>query len=421
MIYRAQRLLIVLGALILLYGQPLHATTVSVGTCLPAYPHFTTIQAAINAAPLGGTVLICPGTYPEQISIFHPLTLKGVDSAGTNLALITMPTGGIGAQIFVQATGVYISDLTVDGSNNGVTACGQGPYGIWYNLASGTISHVALRNQNPTGPGLECFDPSGVVVGSNNGTAAVVTVQNSSIHGFQGEGIQAFGQGSTVTIKNNTIGGNATGPGSNGVAIYGGAAGSLTGNSISNVNEPVSFPNIGGGGFGVLIECSQGVLMSSNNISDVQVGVFILSSSGCTTGNADANTITKNIFSQTHIFDALYVCGNYNLVQNNTINSTSEAAIRIDSSCNPGVSGYFNTFTSNTVNEACARSLVDPAVLGANTIGSNTSYNVSFDQLIGTVLPAGFCSASGAPASPVHGGMANLSSRHLLQPPPVPR
>ena len=146
--------------------------------------------------------------------------------------------------------------------------------------------------------------------------------------------------------------------------------------------------------------------MSGNNVSDVQVGVFAQSSSGCGTGNADANTITKNTFSQTHIFDAVYVCGNYNLVQSNTMNGTSEAAIRIDGSCYPGVSGYFNTFASNTINEACTPSLLDPTVAASNTFGSNTSYNVSYDQLFGTVLAPGFCNASGAPSSPVLGETA---------------
>jgi len=77
--------------------------------------------------------------------------------------------------------------------------------------------------------------------------------------------------------------------------------------------------------------------------------MFVDSNSFCTTGNGDANTIIKNTISQTHIFDPIYVCGNYNLVQNNTINSTSEAAIRLDDTCNPGVSGFFNNFSSNTL------------------------------------------------------------------------
>lgn len=418
MIAKRRRLLLFVGGLLLLCGLPVHAATVSVGTCLPAYPHFNSIQAAINASPLGGTVLVCPGTYPEQITIYHPLTLKGVDTGGSNLALITMPSGGIGAQVYVQATGVNISDITVDGANNGVTSCGYGPWGIWYNGGSGTVSHVALRNQFPTGPGLACFDPSGVVVSSTLTSAAVVTVQNSSVHQFQGNGLEVYGQGSTLTAKNNTLGGKATGAGGNGIAVFNGAAATINGNSISDINEPVSFPNIFGAGFGVLIECSQGVIMSSNNISNVQVGVYI--TSGCSStngGNGDSNTITRNTFSQTHIFDALYVCGNYNLLQYNTINGTSEAAVRFDSSCNPGVSGYFNTFSSNTTNEACTQALIDPAVSGANTIGSNTSYNLSYDQLSGTVLPAGFCSASGAPALPTYRGSAKTSGRFLLHPP----
>jgi Right handed beta helix region len=249
----------------------------------------------------------------------------------------------------------------------------------------------------------------------------VVTVQNSSIHGFQGEGVWAYGQGSTVTLKNTSIGGNATGNGSNGIAITGGAAATITGNSVINILEPVSFPNIYGAGFGALIQCSQGVVMSGNNFGDVQVGVYIDSTSCGTAGNGDSNTITRNIISQTHIFDALYVCGNYNLLQSNTINSTSEAAVRFDGSCNPGVSGYSNSFISNTVNEACTPALVDPAIYGANTIGSNTSFNVSYDSsvLVGTVLSPGFCSASGAPAVSLPGGKAFSAPRVLI--PPQPR
>ncbi len=281
------------------------------------------------------------------------------------------------------------------------------------------INNVAVRNQFPTGPGLACFDPSGVVVATNSTFSSNVTIENSAIHGFQGEGIQAFGKAS-VTIKNNSIGGVAAGAGSNGIAIYNGASGTISGNSIVNVNEAVSFPNIGGAGFGILIQCSQGVIVSGNTISDIQVGVFVNSGSGCTTGNGDANTIIMNKISQTHIFDALYVCGNYNLVQSNTMNGTSEAAIRLDGTCNPGVSGYFNNFSKNTVNEACTPSLVDPNVAGSNTIGSNTTYNVSFDTLLGTVLPAGFCSAAGAPAIPEH-GPKGASGRRWLVPPSSPR
>src|SRR5580692_5560027 len=402
MLHKTQMLILLAVVLVLSHALPLSASSVAVGTCEPALPHFTTIQAAINASALGGTVLVCPGTYPEQISIYHPLTLKGVDNNGSNLALITMPAGGTGDQVYVQATNVNISDLTIDGSNNGATVCGQGPNGIVYWLSSGTINHVAVRNEFPAGgPITDCLSGDGIFVGTDNSGASNVTIENSSIHSFQANGIEVNGRGASATIKLNTIGGNAPGPTSNGIAVWLGATGTITSNSIINVLEPIAYPNLGGAGYGIIVECSQGVTASANTIGDTQAGIVVTSGSNCPTlgyGNGDANTFSHNVISQTHIFDAVYVCGNFNLVTGNTINSTSEAAIRLDDSCNPGISGFNNTFTSNTVDEACTTSLIDPAVAGTNTIGSNPTYNVAFDQLSGTVLGAGFCSAAGAPA-----------------------
>ena len=401
MLRKAQMLVLIAGVLMILQGQRASATSVVVGTCEPALPHFSTIQAAVNASAQGGTVLVCPGTYSEQVSIFHPLTLKGVVSGGSNLALITMPPGGVGAQIYVQATNVNISDITLDGSNNGATVCGQGPTGIYYWLSSGTINHVAVRNEFPTaGPLPDCNTGDGIFVGTDNVGASNVTIENSSIHGFQANGIEVNGRGASATIKSNSIGGNVVGPTSNGIALWFGGTGTVSNNSIINVLEPVAFPNQFFAGFGIIIQCSQGVTASNNTIGDTQTGV-VISSEFCSaqTGNGDSNTIIRNTISQTHIFDAVYVCGNNNLVQSNVINSTSEAALRIDDTCNPGVSGFNNNFSSNTVDEACTTSLLDPAVDGSNTIGSNTTYNVAYSQLSGTILPAGFCSGSGAPAT----------------------
>jgi hypothetical protein len=44
------------------------AATLQVGTCRH-FPMFATIQAAVTAAGPGSTRLVCPGTYPEQVTI----------------------------------------------------------------------------------------------------------------------------------------------------------------------------------------------------------------------------------------------------------------------------------------------------------------------------------------------------------------
>jgi nitrous oxidase accessory protein NosD len=90
---------------------------------------FSTIQSAVSASPAGTTVLICPGTYPEQVVINKALTLRGVRSGTSNAAVVVAPPGGIvqnttslatgnpiAAQILVtETTNVSISNLTIDG------------------------------------------------------------------------------------------------------------------------------------------------------------------------------------------------------------------------------------------------------------------------------------------------------------------
>jgi pectin methylesterase-like acyl-CoA thioesterase len=102
-------------------GQAAHASTIVVGSCKSSLTSFSTIQAAVNAAPAGSTIDVCPGSYPEQVTISaKSLTLIGV-LAGTNDAVVLVPPSGglttnatdigggaVAAQIFVEnSTGAH--------------------------------------------------------------------------------------------------------------------------------------------------------------------------------------------------------------------------------------------------------------------------------------------------------------------------
>ena len=117
--------------------QGLWATTYAVGTCKPRLRSFSTISAALTATPTPDVVQVCPGTYPEQIEITQAVTLQGIASGNSELAMITVPSGGLvvngafgdgfialGIQLWVHnATGpVTVQDITVDGS--GITLPG---------------------------------------------------------------------------------------------------------------------------------------------------------------------------------------------------------------------------------------------------------------------------------------------------------
>ena len=121
------------GALPILAVQSLLGSTVQVGTCQPPLQSFSTISAAVSGVPAGSTILVCPGTYAEQVTITQAVNLEGVTAGTANLALITVPSAGllpnttsmfgesVAAQILVLgADPVNISNIAVDGTGGDV-------------------------------------------------------------------------------------------------------------------------------------------------------------------------------------------------------------------------------------------------------------------------------------------------------------
>src|SRR5262249_11935667 len=106
-----------------------YAGPVVVGTCAGNKVNYSTIQAAVNAANANDTVAVCPGTYPEQVVITKPLTVKGVIAGTSGAVVITVPATGLvpnvtmasgailAAQVVVTNTlNVTLTNLTIDGT-----------------------------------------------------------------------------------------------------------------------------------------------------------------------------------------------------------------------------------------------------------------------------------------------------------------
>ena len=156
------RVLFLLAIGLVLAVHPMLAANYAVGSCKPSLPSYATISAAVSGVPPGSTVLVCPGTYPEQVTIAQPLTLKGISSGNAGRAVITLPGSGlaavttglaysIAAMVDVTAGPVNISDITVDGTGNNVTST-YWLAGFLYNDGSSrTVNEVTARNLTGTG------------------------------------------------------------------------------------------------------------------------------------------------------------------------------------------------------------------------------------------------------------------------------
>jgi hypothetical protein len=120
-------------ASLMLIASVAMANTVVVGTCLPSLQKYSTISQAVSSVSAGSTVLVCPGTYPEQVVINQPLTLRGIQSENAANPTITVPSGGLtkslvlgnGVTMFFQVVAqgtasdeINITDIAVNGSGN---------------------------------------------------------------------------------------------------------------------------------------------------------------------------------------------------------------------------------------------------------------------------------------------------------------
>ena len=362
------------------------AKTTAVGACRPDLPSFDNFSDAIPGTPDGSTILVCPGTYAEQFTVNKNLTISGIQDGNSDLPVIVPPAGGlvqnivtynvgsgflqnrlIAAQIIVSAGfTVNFSSLSLDATNNNLPICAVA-VGIYYPDSSGTVDHVAFRNQS-VGCGTGNPQGDGVYVQSDGTQPAVVTVQYSSFHTPGWMAVHGDGNGTKLNINGNT----AVGPGAtagNGILVEGGAAsGSIANNLVSNALHEGE----GTGYWGILLNfCAGNTTLTNNDVSNTQIGINI---------NCSNNTVTNNMIFNTQL-DGIQVCGSGNTIKGNTINDSGRAGVNLAQGCNEAK----NTVTNNTINGSCASILAGTDIsLISNSVTSNTSFNTKFLLLTGT-------------------------------------
>ncbi len=375
-------------------GQAFAAHYAQVGSCTPpnAPLHtYTTIQAAVTASTAGTIIEICPGNYPEQVAIGKNLTLVGVGNTSQDAAVILPPAGGmvqnatdvsnsdpIAAQIFVQYATVSISNLTVDGTGNGlVNSCPLDFDGILFQNASGTVNHVAVRNQLLGDVQGGCLTGDPIFVETGNSYTSTVTVENSSVHNYNRNGITGRYAGTTLNVIASYIqGAGPLGSGyaaQNGIELAYGAKGKITANTV--IDNSYVGPTYGASS--ILLygaEENSSITVTANTLGNSQIPIGLYSN-GVSGQYNNGVTVTGNKIFGTPTFDAIDVCSNGNTVTGNTIFNSAESGVHLDASC--GGTGQNNNALSNTIVEsACAGVLDDWANTGGNSYYSETYYTV---------------------------------------------
>ncbi len=294
--------------------------------------------------------------------------------------------------VLVQNTAgpVTLSNLTVDGTGNQYN--NDDLRGILYQDASGTVNHVAVRNIVPNDVPIGNQSGQGIMVETTSSSSAVLTVENSSVHNYNKNGIVARYSGAKLTAMGNYVEGTPNGfIASNGIEIaFDGATGTVKNNVVIDNVYTAADGNPGNGASGILLYDTLengNIVVSGNTVGNAQEGIAIVRD---TTSIGDGVTVTANKIFGTSSFDAIDVCTNGNVITNNVIYNTAQSGVHLDASCTN--TGNKNSVTGNTVLEsACAGYLSDPGTFGNGT-PTGTFYTVPFPMTgstAGCTIPTG--------------------------------
>jgi parallel beta-helix repeat protein len=171
-----------------------------------ATARYSTIQSAVNAAPKWATVVVCKGTYTEDVVVSSPLTLKGHDAKIQGTATANAKCDQLGPQgpglapclagVTIRSSHVGVEGFTVRGAiGEGILATGT--------LAGGSITDVSIKDNRVV----------------NNNTGGIPPTSTSPypqclafgpIPGDCGEGIHLMGVTHSV-VEDNYVSGNEGG------------------------------------------------------------------------------------------------------------------------------------------------------------------------------------------------------------------
>jgi hypothetical protein len=302
---------------------------------------YNSVQSAVTAAETyesshPGTVPaveVCPGTYPEQVTIRKSLSLSRAPvPASQGAARIQLPaTVGSDQSKGLSSTNCQAKDIanSIQVPQSVIEICAAGTGGANTNGVKVTLSGLTVEGNWPhtvcydslygilvgggasltlTGSTVEkagayplngCQGGVGVQVGRNAiGQIGHVNLSQDTIKTYQKNGVTVDGPGSTADIRHAVVtGAGATdGIAQNGIQLSRGATGQVTESSVSG-NNYTGTGNASSGGILVFGGCGSPLVQNAhftrNKLTGNDVGIYL--SNGDPTCTKSPSTRTDNM------------------------------------------------------------------------------------------------------------------------------
>jgi hypothetical protein len=318
-------------------------------------PAYSTIQAAVTAAPDNATVYVCAGAYAEDVTIDKPLTLLGArwgvdartERTDTSAETIWSPgQSGKDAAAYAGAMTGTIDGFTFSGGDTSsaihVITAGDG-----YTWRNNIITHQA------TGIGLATPGGTGTLITHNRfsdirksktgaivlaaGTSNAVTITENSFINVPAGGVNSISAGTRdLTVTDNTFA-NDPGVGGNFAVIFRTNGTTISGNTFTGGTSTAVF--IGGDNIGATV--------NNNTISDAPAtGINVSSAADPQDGPPQQLTIANNtIIGRSNGISYSYAgSGSGSTITGNQVTGSTADGITV---ANASVAGL--TLTDNVV------------------------------------------------------------------------
>jgi parallel beta-helix repeat protein len=318
------------------------------------HPGFQTIQSAVDAAPPGARINVCPGTYVEEVFIAAGKDSIQLRSVKTWQAVIKAPALMLGpTKSIVRVNGaqnVTILAFTIAGP--GGFGCDSLRYGVRVdNGGSAEVlgNHIVdIRDEPFSG----CQNGVAVLVGrqaeTQTGSARII---GNVIERYQKNGPTVSNAGSSAVIAHNRVLG--VGPttliAQNGIQVSAGALADVQHNFVSgNVYSPATVSSTG-----ILLFQAGATRVAHNTITSNDVGEYTFDTNA-------ASTISQNRVRASSTDGLVVQLSSQQQVEKN----------KAERNAGPGIGVY--AADDNTLNDNHVKDNVDSGIFVGDTSTNNT-------------------------------------------------